>query len=398
MAATLLVAVPAQAAIGTGASPELVVPADPVVLAGAVAPVEIEVPGGAAAAHRISESGVVTGDVTLDGGGMRPFRWQDGTAEVLTDVDVDSSAVDVNEAGQVLVQTYRPDGSAGALLWQPDGTVVDLAPAPLEAYGWDLDEAGRVALNLTDPGEWQTHAAVWQDGTLTRLDDRGGASYVGEAGALNGRGDVVGTVVTDAGSRAVVWRDGVPDDLVLPLAAESFAEGVNEHGDVLGSVQKDAQTRAVVWEKGRLMRYLVHGQVERQRFYDLNERGVAVGSVGDARESMQAALADRRTTAYLPTLGGPTGSAYAVNDDGLVVGATTLDADAAYGHAVAWVGGAAVPLSGRVDDVDAVNSAALDVDEQGRAVGYVQRREPDGSIGFDTRAVLWELTATNSRS
>lgn len=398
MAATLLVAVPAQAAIGTGTSPELVVPADPVALADAVEPVEIVVPGGAAAAHRISESGYVTGDVTLDGGAMRPFRWLDGAAEVLTDVDVDSSAVDVNEAGEVLVQTYRPDGTAGALLWEPDGTVVDLAPEPLEAYGWDLDDAGRVALNLIDPGEWQTHAAVWQDGVLARLDDRGGASYVGEAGALNARGDVVGTVVTDAGSRAVVWRDGVPHDLVLPKGAESFAEGVNEHGDVLGSVQKDALTRAVVWEKGRLVRYLVQGQVERQRFYDLNEKGVAVGSVGDARESMQAALADRRSIAFLPTLGGPTGTAYALNDDGVVVGATTLDADAAYGHAVAWVRGAAVPLSGRVDEVEAVNSAALDVDEQGRAVGYVQRRDASGSLGFDTRAVLWELASTASRS
>lgn len=398
MAATLLVAVPAQAATGTGASPELVVPADPVVLAGAVEPVEIVVPGGAAAAHRISESGFVTGDVTLDGGAMRPFRWLDGAAEVLTDVDVDSSAVDVNEAGEVLVQTYRPDGTAGALLWEPDGTVVDLAPEPLEAYGWDLDDAGRVALNLIDPGEWQTHAAVWQDGVLARLDDRGGASYVGEAGALNARGDVVGTVVTDVGSRAVVWRGGVPHDLVLPKGAESFAEGVNEHGDVLGSVQKDALTRAVVWEKGRLIRYLVEGQVERQRFYDLNEHGVAVGSVGDGRESMQAALADRRSIAFLPTLGGPTGTAYALNDDGVVVGASTFDADAAYGHAVAWVHGAAVPLSGKVDDAEPVNSAALDVDEQGRAVGYVQRRDPDGSLGFDTRAVLWELVSTASRS
>ena len=398
MAATLLVAVPAQAATGAGSSPELVVPADPVVLAGAVEPVELVVPGAAAAAHRISESGVVAGDATLDGGALRVFRWQDGTADVLTDVDVDSSAVDVNEAGQVLVQTYRPDGSAGALLWQPDGSVVDLAPEPLTAYGWDLDDAGRVALDLTDPGEWQTHAAVWQDGTLTRLDDRGGASYVGENGALNGRGEVVGTVVTDAGSRAVVWRDGVPQDLVLPQGAESFAAGVNEHGDILGTVQKDALTRAVVWEKGQLLRYLVHGQVERQRFYDLNEHGVAVGSVGDTRESMQAALADRRTTAFLPTLGGPTGTAYAVNDDGVVVGASTLDADAAYGHAVAWVRGAAVPLSGRVDDVAPVNSAALDVDEQGRAVGYVQRRDAGGGLGFDTRAVLWELTSTVSRS
>ncbi|MBD7917183.1 hypothetical protein H9657_02685 [Cellulomonas sp. Sa3CUA2] len=386
-AVAVLVATPAHAGTPAGAGTGA-----PALVGSGVEPVHLDVLGHSAAAHRVSGSGVVVGDAHLDGGGLRAFRWESGEAALLPGSDDDSNAVDVNDGGQVLAQTYRDDGSAGAVLWHADGRVVDLAPAPASAYAWDLDESGRVALNVSDPSSWSTHAAVWQDGTLTLLDDGGAASYVGEAGALNERGDVAGTVVADDGSHAVVWRDGAATRLPTPDGAQSFAEGLNERGDVLGSVQQDAVMRAVVWERGRL-RYLVPDAVERQVFHDLNERGVAAGAVGNDRETMRAALADRRGVAALPTLGGPTGTAYAVNDRGVAVGSATTGPDTAYGQAVAWVRGRAVPLSAQVDGVEPVNSAALDVDERGRAVGYVQLRDPDGSVSFTMRAVLWEVPA-----
>ncbi|GIG38760.1 hypothetical protein [Cellulomonas phragmiteti] len=362
-------------------------------LPGSVEPVDLQVPGQGAAARRISESGVVVGVSYADDGRMLAFRWQDGEAAVLGDVDADSSAQDVNEPGQVLVQTYLADGSTGALLWQPDGSAVDLAPDVDEVAAGDLDDQGRVALELTDPASGLPHAAVWQDGTLTLLDDQGGHSSIGSVRALNERGDVVGTVTDGDGSRAVVWRDGAVTRLPVPTGATgSYGEAVNERGDVLGVVVDDGRTRAVLWEEGRL-RYLAPVDAPRQTFYDLNERGTAVGTLGDRQVGLGAALADRSGVKILPTLGGPSGTAYAVNGRGTVVGTTTTDAGAAYGHATAWVRGRALPLDGWVDDEEPVHSVALDVDEQGRAVGYVQRRGPDGGLLHNMRALLWEVSA-----
>jgi len=365
------------------------------VRAGTVEPVDLQVPGRGAAAHRISESGVVVGVAYTDEGGVRAFRWEDGVADVLTEPAVDSSSVDVNADGQVLVQTYLEDGSSGVVLWQPDGTVVDLtsaaSPTTGDVYASDLDDHGRVALDLYDATTGDAHAAVWQDGTLTLLDDGDGESRLGGSGALNERGDVAGTVTSGDGPRAVVWRDGVATALPLPAGATaSYGDAVNERGDVLGAVREGTRTRAVLWHDGRV-RYLVAGDAPRQSFYDLNDRGVAVGTVGDQQVVLHAALADRRGLTLLPTLGGPSGTAYAVNDRGTAVGTTTTGLTAAYGHAVAWVRGVAVPLSGWVDDEEPVNSVALDVDEHGRAVGYVQRRDPGGSLSFNMRALLWEV-------
>jgi len=385
--AAVLGAAPAQAA------PATTTPPDDARGARTVEPVDLQVPGRGASAHRISESGVVVGVAYTDEGPVRAFRWEDGEAVVLSGVDGDSNAVDVNEAGQVLVETYRDDGSSGAVLWQPDGTVTDLAPGS-DAYPGDLDDQGRVALDLYDAATGHTHAAVWQDGALTPLDESGAAgSAVAQNEALNERGDVAGTLTTADGPRAVLWRDGVAT--VRPLPADAYASAstaVNERGDVLGVVYAGAASRAVVWEGGRL-RYLAPAGSPRLSLYDFNDRGAAVGTVGEPGAVLRAAHADRRGLTMLPTLGGPSGVAYAVNARGVVVGGTAADGDLAYNGAVAWVRGVAVPLSGWVDDRPPVNSMALDVDEQGRAVGYVQRQDAGGSLGLDNmRALLWEVT------
>lgn len=358
----------------------------------AVEPVVLDVPGTGAAAHRISEAGVVVGTTYDEAGRSHAFRWQAGQATVLDGLAEDSDAVDVNEHGQVLVRTFRDDGTTGAVLWEADGSVVDVAPSSGSTYAWDIDDQGRVAVELVDPWTEMSQAALWQAGELTPLPDNGAGSYVGQSGALNERGEVVGTIEAADGSgpRAVVWRGGQPTPLAVPSGVvASTADAVNERGDVLGSVRSSTGSRAVVWEKGRA-RYLVAETAPQQTFTDLNTYGVAVGSIGDQHAPGRATVAYRTGAQALPGLGGTAGSAYGVNDWGVVVGATAPDAESPYRLPVAWVRGAAVPLSGVVGGKNPVNGAALDVDERGRAVGYVQFRDEAGNVGLDMKALLWQ--------
>lgn len=351
-----------------------------------LAPVDLRVPARDSAATRVSDSGVVVGnawDVTF---GQRGFRWEDGTAVLLPDHGNGSSVRDVNERGQVLGHVGTPDHGQRMALWQPDGTMVELAvPPDSGGIAQDLDDRGRVAVDWHDWSDRTWHAAVWQDGTLTLLDDRGGDSDVAPYGALNDRGEVAGTVRAGGTVRAVVWRDGTAWDLPVPEGAESWSRAINERGDVLGVVHQDGGTRAVVWEGGR-MRYLAD-DAQYQEFYDLNERGVAVGTVGTPGGRWRAAVSDRRGLTRLPTLGGPDGYGSAVDDRGIVVGTATRGPDLEL-HAAVWVLGVPVPLGERVDARPAVRSGASDIDERGRVAGSVTVEE-DGTE--ETRAVLWHL-------
>jgi probable HAF family extracellular repeat protein len=85
----------------------------------------------------------------------------------------------------------------------------------------------------------------------------------------------------------------------------------------------------------------------------------------------------RGTYTILPTLGGASATATAVNSRGVVVG--TSDRVPEGRSAVVWHNDTAIDLG----TLGGLNSAPADIDEQGRIVGIAERS--DGR----THAVLW---------
>lgn len=359
-------------------------------------PVDLVVPGDAMAEH-VSESGVVIGR-TYDADAMvsRAFRWQDGAAQLLPDEGLGSEAVAVNVHGQVAASVHTATGRARAVLWEPDGTVVEIAPEVPWVWPADVDDRGRVAVNLAAPGT--VRAGVWDDGTLTLLE-LGGATSVAEGAAMNDGGQVVAVVAPglDPDSwlpeRLVVW-DGVSadvTDLPVPPGGIVHPVAVNERGDVLARLTVAGAPRTyMVWDGGRAR------SVDARRdgwLVDLDDRGVAVGQTQMAApESFARGIAiGPHRTALLPTLGGGSSSALAASGNGLVVGTAQRWGDVRRTQPVLWLDRLPVPLGVRLPDADTLGGSARDVNGRGRVVGDVRVVTGPRASDQQNRAVLWDL-------
>jgi uncharacterized membrane protein len=148
-------------------------------------------------------------------------------------------AVAINDRGQIVGGRYLSDVvfSGDIFLWQ-DGTTTDLGP---------LDGA-----------------FSWQDGTMTALGSLGEGHY-SMAIAVNGRGQVVGSSLTDFAEpnpgewccstlfHAFSWQGGSMTDLGdlgrLATRTGSHAAAINDCGQVVGSSARipGTQGHAALW-------------------------------------------------------------------------------------------------------------------------------------------------------
>lgn len=111
-----------------------------------------------------------------------------------------------------------------------------------------INERGEV-VGTADTAAGESHAFLWKDGELEDLKTLGGPSST--ASAINDRAIVVGTsTLADGTPHAFLWRNGRMADLgTLPGEAESAAVSINEGGEVVGNAGSD---KAFVWEHGRM--------------------------------------------------------------------------------------------------------------------------------------------------
>ncbi|PFG41571.1 subtilase family protein [Isoptericola jiangsuensis] len=208
----------------------------------------------------MNSSGVVAGDKQVDSR-TQPVLWTaEGGATVL-DMGADGflgSAVDVNEAGTAVGQVLTRQGEIGSSLWEPDGTRVALgAPdwRPYEStYVYGVNDAtdehpeqvvGLSYLRERVDGVWHTYSDPWvwtrEAGfrALPHLSaDPGGTRVT----AVNDAGWAVGTSALDGVLHAVRWSPaGEVEDLgLLPGMLDAVATSINAGGDVVGTSGDDA--------------------------------------------------------------------------------------------------------------------------------------------------------------
>jgi probable HAF family extracellular repeat protein len=182
--------------------------------------------------------------------------------------------------------------------------MVDLAP-PGEAgdsCALAVNDRG-VAAGRSGSGE----LVAWDGTRVTRLGVKG------NVGAINDRGEVVGSYAAAAGERAFLYRDGELHDLgALAPGAPSAAYAVNGRGDVAGQ----SNGHAFLYRDG-LMRDLGTlgggGSIAK----GINDRGEVVGMASDAHGIPTPFLYDGAMRA-LP--GPPQSAAIDINQRGTIVG------------------------------------------------------------------------------
>lgn len=199
-------------------------------------------------ARGINDRGDVVGEGLLRPGAFHPYIWRNGR---ITDLGVlepgeleYGRATDINNHGQVVgfsVVNQNPDQSnQHAFIWQ-NGTMVDLDPLALDSTAVAINNRGQVVGTRYAPGE--SRAFVWQNGAMTDLG-------TGTAADINDRGQIIGQNQF-GGSGATMWFRGQPHDLGAPPGFDDWRPvAINEWGWVVGNAGNGDDGRAFLWKYG----------------------------------------------------------------------------------------------------------------------------------------------------
>ena len=164
-----------------------------------------------------------------------------------------SQALAINERGDVVGDSSRPDGSTRGFLWR-DGKMADLGVLPGGDFSsaQDINDRGEIA-GVSGFARGERSAVVWRDGKIRALGALpGGKISIGLA--INAEGTVVGVSQSSGGNRAFEWRDGKMRDLgLLPGGSFSLARGINDEGVIVGQADaQDGTIHATRWANGRI--------------------------------------------------------------------------------------------------------------------------------------------------
>ena len=176
-----------------------------------------------------------------------------------------------------------------------------------------------------DPFIWESGLGMIDLGTL------GGT--VGFAGAVNGRGQVVGfsDLAGDTSNHAFLWENGVLTDLGTLGGDNSDTGWINEAGQVIGrSDLPDGTHHAVIWQNGTMIDLGTVGGDPCSNGHFINARGQATGSSTDCQGTIlhtflweNGKMIDL-SSQVLPGSGFAAVDPIAINDAGEIVGNGTL--------------------------------------------------------------------------
>jgi probable HAF family extracellular repeat protein len=182
------------------------------------------------------------------------------------------------------------------------------------------------------PVAGNTHGFVNAGGAITDLGTLGGLNSY--ATAINDAGKIVGRADNGAGNtRAFLWVAGVMNDLGTLGGADSRAEDINNRGDIVGSAEvapgPGAHASAFLLRPGVPMQDLGRFEVPDPEggssAYGINEQRKVVGNSAlgpyvPTESPNHAFLYACEEMKDLGTLGGQFSVAYAINNQGKIVG------------------------------------------------------------------------------
>ncbi|HKV80236.1 MAG TPA: hypothetical protein VJP02_18955 [Candidatus Sulfotelmatobacter sp.] len=288
-----------------------------------------------------------------------------------------------------------------------DGVLTDLGALPVTNNSgpvWISDNgliSGLSQNGVIDPltGAPEFGAVLWKDGGLLDLGAFGGNNSC--AGAVNDMGEMVGAAATAVSdpfsfcfgvqqSHAFLWQDGSMQDLGTLGGPDSIAQFINDSGQVAGISYVNSivnpntgvpTLHPFMWQHGHMKDLGTIGGTFVSQVNHLNDGGQLVGAMstkGD--QALHPFLWDGRKMRDLHTLGGDFGDAFWVNDSGDVVGVATISGDQIR-HGFLWSQGFLTDLGVAPGDQCSV---AYAISTRGEIVG-----SSDDCFGNSANALLW---------
>ena len=265
----------------------------------------------------------------------------------------DEVSLPINDSGQVAGWATSDGQSVHAVLWTegkprdlgvPKGFRSSLAHGlndKGEAVGWA--GANRVLVDSAAV----THACLFAGGQVTDLGTLGGRDS--KAFGINDAGRIVGVSDRADGTRhAFLFEKGHMADLGgLPGGKFSMAYAVNAKGSIAGVAEAAGhRLHGVLWVRGKISDLGALPGGGASLAYALNASGQAVGSAETGNEyhaTRDTELADGtrpsavNTLQDLGTLGADPAAAFGINDQGQIVGGSSLST--IVHHAFLWENG-----------------------------------------------------------
>ena len=279
--------------------------------------------------------------------------WNNG---VLTGLGFEGLGRAVNNAGTVVGETgwgllQIPQGNA--FKWDSTNGYVDLGnlgtgAGPYYSGAYDINESGVITgFSFTDTvpassGEpvHGTHGFRYENGTMTDLGEVAADGYSRGHG-INDAGDIVGRASLgefDLSSKHLAHWD--PDNTLTSIpgtgsSVYSTGQDINSHGQIVGNgIDSSGDWLGMVWDsEGNLQHWLDPLGGDRSRAWAINDDGVIVGFGSDAGGVSRAAVSfdggatslDLNLLATDLTGWQHLSEALDINEDGTIVGFGVLD-------------------------------------------------------------------------
>jgi len=324
----------------------------------------------------VNSDGTVTGRLTPSPFSVGSFLF---AAKVTVFISAGAFPVDINDAGQILLQ-FGADGASawiresnGASTWIPNNGATNLFASDIN----DLGSVTGMRESFPSIGSPSQNAFVFSGSTTVDLDPLpSGLPFGPSCGGIgiNNAQRVAGICFDDSGQlRAFLSVGTSVSDLGTLGGAWARSVAINERSQVTGqSAAADGSVRGFLYSDGRMSDLGNLGGFVMPKA--LNNLAAVVGIAGNPQGQVRAFLSQAGVMIDLGTLNSANSTAADINDAGEVVGQAQL----ATGHYRAFV-----YRSGAMYNLGALgrlNSEAVSINALGQVAGVVYDvdREYDG--------------------